>query len=247
MVAFTADPDVIDGMTQMGIEVDSVGTDIEPPGQAGKTRPVKYLTLYMTAPPYKAISVKETMVPSTLGKRHKDKARPALIGQPVFSRTPVHEVEQGHSMCLLHPERPERPLYQSMGLPPCMTSSFASEYEVERHMQTKHKNEWKAIQALTEKGEKAEAKTIQQATLEAMQAQSAALFALAQGGGIRPQATMTVADHPVKTEPVLASEKKVRAIPAQLHCEDCEYVTPEGHGAPQFPLGKHRKEMHPAT
>lgn len=213
---------------ESGIEVDAFGAQIEI--RPGRTRAVEYKTLYMTAPPYEAISVKETMVPATMRKRHKDRDRPELLGKPVFSKTPVHEVERGHVACLLHPSRPEHDQYQRMGLKTCMTSSFASDYEVERHMRFKHKSEWAAISSMKAEADRLETKSTAQATLEALQAQSAALLALA-GGAKLPTIAPSV-------------PKPDRAIPAQRKCPDCDFVTPEGHGAPQFVLGKHRKAAH---
>lgn len=223
------------GNGERGIEVDGMAAEIE--GVPGKTRPVRYLTLYMTAPPYKAISVKETMVPTTLRKTHRDKARPELLNKPVFSRTPVHEEERGTHMCPLFPGSPKFTEMRAMGVTEvCTGGSFLNEFEVENHVRLKHKRPYLLMQNMKSEGERAETKGIQQATLEALQAQSAALLALAQGGGIQAPVAQPAA------APAVVQE---RVVPAQMKCADCDYLTPEGHGAPQFPLGKHRKEAHP--
>lgn len=48
--------------------------------------------------------------------------------------------------CLLHPDDPNREMYDSWGLPVCTAAHLASEYERDNHMRFKHKREWEAIQ-----------------------------------------------------------------------------------------------------
>ena len=52
---------------------------------------------------------------------------------------------QGFHKCLLHPDE-RKPLYDTWGLATCRKDNLANPYQVRRHMEKRHKQEWRAIQ-----------------------------------------------------------------------------------------------------
>jgi hypothetical protein len=82
------------------------------------------------------------MLPDVLKKRRED-------GSQVFScRKPGVEPKMGTHKCYLHPDQPERPEYDKLGLAVCRKANLTSPYQVRRHMMMKHPAEWAAIQEM---------------------------------------------------------------------------------------------------
>jgi len=68
-------------------------------------------------------------------------------GKRVFTtQKPNITPSRGTLKCLLHPDHPERPHFDELGLPTCKKANLRSPYQVELHMQKRHKAEWAAIQ-----------------------------------------------------------------------------------------------------
>ena len=61
-----------------------------------------------------------------------------VTGKPRFSRVPVEVPKYPRMLCLLHPDHPQRALWNQMGLPFCRKSSLRTEYQVQSHMRMKH-------------------------------------------------------------------------------------------------------------
>lgn len=72
----------------------------------------------------------------------------SMAGRSVFSLQPTVEPFRGEVLCLLHPEHPERPYLNSIGLRGkfCHSSHIASEFDLEGHMQHRHSKEWTIIE-----------------------------------------------------------------------------------------------------
>jgi hypothetical protein len=177
-------------------------------------------------------------VPTALRKRHKRQDRPDLIGKPVFSRYPVAAPKREGHKCLLHPDRPERALYDSWGLAYCMSAHMPSEYELIMHMQRCHQNEYKAIERHREE-------TTRREEAEARRIQTEALLALAAGS--RPSAPVqaTAPTVNVETAGVATTEMATRFVAKeQLSCPDCDYVTPADSRNPTNSLRFHRRGKH---
>lgn len=80
------------------------------------------------------------MLPVQLRKIHDD-------GKKAFTLTDPGIIKTGGSIkCLLHPDDPNRKHYEEMGLPICKKSNLINMYQMNRHMQKKHKDEWAAIE-----------------------------------------------------------------------------------------------------
>ncbi len=74
------------------------------------------------------------------------------------TRKPMVAPARGVLRCMLHPEGPNRRHYDELGLPTCRKANLTSPFQVTRHMQKRHKQEWETIQAekLAEKEAKQE-------------------------------------------------------------------------------------------
>lgn len=68
-------------------------------------------------------------------------------GSPVFTTIrPDVLPKLGEYKCMLHPDSPNRKHFDELGLATCPKAHLNSPYQVRRHMQKKHKDEWKAIE-----------------------------------------------------------------------------------------------------
>lgn len=67
-------------------------------------------------------------------------------GSPLFSARPVVVEAVAGYKCRLHPDEPQRELWDRFGLPVCRMQYLGSPYAVTRHMQTKHTKQWEVIQ-----------------------------------------------------------------------------------------------------
>lgn len=89
-------------------------------------------------------------------------------GKRIFTTDPreapkpvIHNVK-----CLLHPDDPNRELYDSWGLPVCDAAHLASEYERNNHMRFRHKREWQVIEEYRKEQKEKQDREIQMAILE---------------------------------------------------------------------------------
>ena len=105
---------------------------------------------------------------AALKKVHKDPAFPAFLGKSLFSKQPTVKRVLGTYKCLLHPDQTMRAEYNKYGLPTCLSAHFASEAEVNRHMQKKHKEEYKALQATKAEAERQEMLELQRQQIKVM-------------------------------------------------------------------------------
>jgi len=66
-------------------------------------------------------------------------------GSSVFTTVkPTKLPKRGTLKCMLHPDE-RKPLYDDWGFPTCMKSNLTSPFQVRRHMQKRHKQEYEAI------------------------------------------------------------------------------------------------------
>ncbi len=65
--------------------------------------------------------------------------------QFVFSATPTVPYHEGTTKCMLHPDNPNRELYDSWGLLTCHTATLASPGALVRYMQKRHHDEYDII------------------------------------------------------------------------------------------------------
>ena len=58
---------------------------------------------------------------------------------------PAFEPKRGTLKCLLHKDDPDRGQYDSWGFATCSKSNLISEFQVNRHVQIRHRMEWQTI------------------------------------------------------------------------------------------------------
>ena len=95
-------------------------------------------------PVYQTINGAQVMIPA-------DAVQAALMlprddGELAFSLEPVPMPERVKIQCLLHPDHRDRALYATLGMRTCPVYDNGSQYDLERHMEMFHSDEWKTIQ-----------------------------------------------------------------------------------------------------
>jgi hypothetical protein len=95
------------------------------------------------------------MLPRVLRKKKEDGTRAFQVEDPGF------RPQRNTFKCLLHPDSPNREHYDELGLPTCPKDNIRNQYEVERHMQKRHKVEWATIERERERREKQEEREFQ--------------------------------------------------------------------------------------
>lgn len=127
-------------------------------GEDGKSLPVSissitgndYVWIYDTVTRERSKTTKN-MLPSQLRKVRPD-------GSRVFTTVkPKEQPARGTFKCMLHPDSPERAHYDEIGLATCNKSNLTSPYQVRRHMEKRHKDEWATIKEERDTKEKEDA------------------------------------------------------------------------------------------
>jgi len=93
---------------------------------------------------------------------------------------PDKEPKRGTLKCLLHSDDPDRGQYDIWGFATCNKSNLISEFQVNRHVQIRHRMEWQTIYEEKERKEKEEERNFQRQ-----------LLGLATRTGPQPQATIS--------------------------------------------------------
>ena len=90
-------------------------------------------------------------------------------GTRVFTTIkPDFEPPRGTYNCLLHADNEERAHYDQMGLATCTKDDLASEYQVQRHMERRHRMEWATIGEERDRAEKDEERRFQRTLMAAI-------------------------------------------------------------------------------
>ena len=90
-------------------------------------------------------------------------------GERIYTTVkPDYEPVKGTLKCMLHKDQPEREHYDVMGLETCSKSNLTSEYQVQRHMQNRHRMEWATISEENERIERETERAFQRAMMEAV-------------------------------------------------------------------------------
>ena len=90
-------------------------------------------------------------------------------GTRVFTTVkPPFEPPRGTYHCLLHADNEERAHYDQMGLATCTKDDLASEYQVQRHMERRHRMEWATIGEERDRAEKDEERRFQRTLMAAI-------------------------------------------------------------------------------
>jgi hypothetical protein len=121
--------------SQITLEGDK-NPDIE--GQVAEVKSAGYVKMYDTRTGELSLCNRNVL------RHHLEKKRPD--GSLVFTTVkPKFAPKRGTLKCMLHPDSPDREIYDRMGLPVCMKSNLTSPYQVIRHMQKRHKVEYATI------------------------------------------------------------------------------------------------------
>lgn len=205
---------------------------------------------------YKAVPVNLNMLPAQLRKKDE-------FGKPLFTvygpeddRSPIKGMypTKGIHKCLLHPNGEHRAYYNTLGLPTCLKSTIASPFQVTRHMQVKHEQEWAALEQMREKTEKDDDRAFQRGLFNraaegnapvapASEAPIPVLSGVYIGDGHN---SFTATDEPLVTEAKRHGPKpKKKRKQQMLACTMCNLKLEAGSTlAVRARLKKHMKEEH---
>ena len=103
--------------------------------------------------------VNRNMLESQLQKMRPDGTRYFTTVKPAI------EPKRGTLKCLLHFDDPDRGQYDTWGFPTCNKSNLISEFQVNRHVQIRHRMEWQTIYEERERKEKEEERNFQRQLL----------------------------------------------------------------------------------
>ena len=82
----------------------------------------------------------KNMVRGAIQKKRPD-------GSRIFTTVkPSEEPKRGSLKCMLHEDNPNRPHYDDLGLPTCRKSNLTSPFQVRRHMEKRHPQEWATLE-----------------------------------------------------------------------------------------------------
>ena len=117
-----------------------------------------YVYVYDTETGERSV-INRNMLETQLSKLRPDGTRFFTTVKPAF------EPKRGTLKCLLHPDDPDRGLYDSWGFTTCAKSNLISEFQVNRHVQIRHRMEWQTIYEERERQEKEEERNFQRQLL----------------------------------------------------------------------------------
>jgi len=144
-------------------QVLSEGDDETPPSIVSEISSAEYVWIYDTRTGDRSKCNRNMLM------QHLKKKRPD--GSTVFTtKDPGFRPAQGKHKCLLHPDGPNRKHYDELGLPVCKKANLASPFQVRRHMQKRHKQEWATIEEERIEAEKQEEREFRQQLLGKNQA-----------------------------------------------------------------------------
>ena len=147
-------PGMGDGLVQMPSKETPWGITIKEMESAG------WVTVWdkFTGEPSK---VNRNMLAAQLLKVNDDGVRCFTTVKPAI------EPWRGSTLCMLHPDSEDRPVYDRMGLPVCKSGNLASEFQMRLHMQHRHKNEWAQLQDIEQQKVDEEERLVRQALIRA--------------------------------------------------------------------------------
>ncbi len=133
-------------------------TDLPSPMTVSQISSAGYVKVWDTRT-FESAPVLYYMLPSVLRRRRQD-------GSFIWTTNdPKQLPKRGTHKCYLHPDNPNRQVYDSMGLRTCLKANITNEYEVKQHMMKKHPKEWAAIEELKKDAERKEDRELQKLLL----------------------------------------------------------------------------------
>ena len=144
------------------LQVLSKGDDETPvPMMASELKSAGWVYIYDTLTNERSVC-NRNMLTQHLKKTRKD-------GTFVFTtKVPTDPPKRGSLKCLLHPDGINRDHYDDLGLPTCPKANLTSPFQVTRHMQKRHKQEYATIEAEKAEMEKQEQRDFQRAMMSGL-------------------------------------------------------------------------------
>lgn len=119
-------------------QVVSHGDEEAPPMVASELKSAGYVYIYDRKSGERSICNRNNLTRAL--KKMRD-------GEYIFTTVkPKVAPKRGTLKCLLHPDDPNRAHYDELGFATCRKANLTSPFQVNRHMQKRHKQEWAAIQ-----------------------------------------------------------------------------------------------------
>jgi hypothetical protein len=137
-------------------ELDQAGESLEMPMVTASHSHAGYVYVYHI-PTGDRRPINKNMLPSQLKKLLDD-------GSPAFSLRPIANptIKTAQRLkCILHTTDPNRSEWDSLGFPVCAKANLTSLYQVDRHMQRRHRDEWAAMEKNRETREREEDRAAQ--------------------------------------------------------------------------------------
>lgn len=111
----------------------------------GKIKEPGVVAIYDTRTGERSLTSRH-MLNLQLSKMREDGSLAFSKEPPRDTRGHAIEPKRGKLKCMLHPDDPNRTLYDSWGLTTCTKDCLPSRQEVKSHMQRRHKREWATIE-----------------------------------------------------------------------------------------------------
>jgi hypothetical protein len=146
--------------TVIGKTIDDQTGTLAVPMVASQVETAGYTTIYDRRTGAPSV-VNNNMLQQALKKLHPETGEIMYLHRPPANVTPF----VGQLKCRLHPDDPDRALWDQMGLPVCPKANLRTENNVLVHMKTRHKQEWAAIKEREDRMEREEAKLERRALL----------------------------------------------------------------------------------
>lgn len=134
--------------------IDRGSADLPVPTVVSSLTSAGYSYIYDTRSGERSLT-NNNMLPQQLGKRRPDGSRVFTTIRPAIIPA------RGTMICLLHPKNPNREYYSRLGFQTCPKENLTSEFQVIRHMQTRHRIEWQTIETDRTRKEKQEEREFQ--------------------------------------------------------------------------------------
>lgn len=130
---------------------------------AGSIKSAGYVTIFDTKTGEPSLT-NRNMLPTQLKKVHED-------GTRAFDVRPRPRTRVGKTICLLHSKHEDRAHYDELGFPACKKDNLLNPFQRDRHMESRHKAEWAAIQEERRQAEKDEDRAFQRRMITGLQKQ----------------------------------------------------------------------------
>lgn len=114
---------------------------------------------------YDTITGERSMCLDYMVRQKVNQTRPD--GSFIFTTVnPQIPLKRGTIKCHLHPDSPNRLVYDEMGLPVCRKANITNEYQLKQHMKKRHPSAWEAIESDRKEADDLEMKNLYKKLIE---------------------------------------------------------------------------------